>query len=77
MFWVKFVVIPVSVTLALSLFLWRVIKKFELVEKACEEVAEKKEVIRRQSLIPAGKDIADGKDGKVDDEANHEPKKEK
>jgi len=79
-FYLKFVVLPTVVTLVLAFFLRRVLLKFEQVEKACDELEEKREYVRRKSLeLGEGNGIDLGKMMKPDQKrvTKPEPKKEK
>ena len=53
MFWVKFVVIPASTTIALAIFLRHVLKKFDVIDSAYDEMNEKRQKLKKQ--IKSGK----------------------
>jgi len=68
------------ITLVLAFFLRRVLLKFEQVEKACDELEEKREYVRRKSLeLGEGNGTDLGKMMKPDQKrvTKPEPKKEK
>ena len=50
MFWVKFLIIPVVATIVLAIFLRHVLKKFDVIDSAYDEINDKRQRLRKQSM---------------------------